>query len=558
MSLSFVRKNIMEFISYDLPEVMVIKGDWGVGKTYCWDECLRNTAREKKLALSKYSYVSLFGINSLECLKNSIFENVVYKNQIGHGDSFDNFIESSSKKLLNFGKSNAALVKDFPFIKNFIPMLDRMSFLSLKETLICIDDIERRGKGLTITDVLGLISMLKEQRKCKIVILLNENELRKSKLNKYKEKVIDYEVEFHPTSEECVSLAFGHNTPDVVKGYCNALQIKNIRVLKKIERLSIVANSYLSDVREMLKNEVMHSLVLFVWCYYCSEANKKIPTLDFIRGKGIDLYNISDKKEKDPVHAEWDRLLMAYKYYHTSELDVVILSAVISGYFDKDDFLDLLKKRNDAIIRDESSNSFTKAWDKYHNSFTIGKEELVNTLYDSYMINCRYISAGNLNGTVTLMKSLNEDEKAREIINKYVSEHSVDLEFFNLNELNHFGDIKDPDIVATFRAVYEKNKINESAKDVLGRIAGRNGWNPKDIDILANTSAGEYYDLFTSELGEDLVSFVSTCLKFGDLNSSDEKYNIISNNAKKALCKIAGESDLNRLRVLKYGIELPD
>ena len=42
-----------------------------------------------------------------------------------------------------------------------------MLFARVREQLICIDDFERRGKGLEPKDVLGLILSLREQRNCK-------------------------------------------------------------------------------------------------------------------------------------------------------------------------------------------------------------------------------------------------------------------------------------------------------------------------------------------------------------------------------------------------------
>lgn len=43
-----------------------------------------------------------------------------------------------------------------------------LSFMTVREQVICIDDLERRGKNLDVVDVLGLISFLCEQRKCKV------------------------------------------------------------------------------------------------------------------------------------------------------------------------------------------------------------------------------------------------------------------------------------------------------------------------------------------------------------------------------------------------------
>lgn len=55
--------------------VIVIKGEWGVGKTYLWDSYIKNRLEieKKNLPQIAYSYVSLFGKTSLADIRASIF-----------------------------------------------------------------------------------------------------------------------------------------------------------------------------------------------------------------------------------------------------------------------------------------------------------------------------------------------------------------------------------------------------------------------------------------------------------------------------------------------------
>lgn len=43
---------------------------------------------------------------------------------------------------------------------------------------MCFDDFERISPNLSITEILGFISELKEQHKCKIVIINNNDSLK--------------------------------------------------------------------------------------------------------------------------------------------------------------------------------------------------------------------------------------------------------------------------------------------------------------------------------------------------------------------------------------------
>ena len=64
--------------------------------------------------------------------------------------------------------------------KGVADVLFRLAFLSVRRQLVCLDDLERAGSGLSTRDVLGLTSSLKEDRRCKIVLLLNDEQLEKS------------------------------------------------------------------------------------------------------------------------------------------------------------------------------------------------------------------------------------------------------------------------------------------------------------------------------------------------------------------------------------------
>jgi tRNA A37 threonylcarbamoyladenosine biosynthesis protein TsaE len=70
-----VIKELGRFLVDGKPEVICVKGRWGVGKTYAWKRALQEAAAGGKMVLSTYSYVSLFGVTTLEQLKYSIFEN---------------------------------------------------------------------------------------------------------------------------------------------------------------------------------------------------------------------------------------------------------------------------------------------------------------------------------------------------------------------------------------------------------------------------------------------------------------------------------------------------
>ncbi|OIN05954.1 hypothetical protein BFS86_20020 [Shewanella algae] len=113
-------------------------------------------------------------------------------------------------------------------------------------------------------------------------------------------------------------------------------------------------------------------------------------------------------------------------------------------------------------------------------------------------------------------------------------------------------------ILDKFNDTYNQSVTIETAKQVLDRIAGKNGWNQSDEVVLANTSVDDYYNLFKTETGRHLSPFVTTCLKFGQFGNASVQQKEIASRATEALRRIASESEINRRRVKKFGVNLED
>ena len=72
MSVKSLNQSLDAFFKND-DQVLILKGDWGIGKTYRWDLYIKERIRKKDIPQIVYTYVSLFGKTSLTDLKSSIF-----------------------------------------------------------------------------------------------------------------------------------------------------------------------------------------------------------------------------------------------------------------------------------------------------------------------------------------------------------------------------------------------------------------------------------------------------------------------------------------------------
>ena len=559
MSLDNVRRELRRFLGSDDPEVLVLKGAWGVGKTYTWNKILKETQNSGGVRLKKYSYVSLFGINSLDSFKFAIFEQQIGTNLIGTEPSLETFKTSTSDVVSSLSKKSVHLIQELPFVKNIAPALESIAFLSLAKTLVCVDDFERKGSELSARDVLGLLSALKEQKKCKIVLVLNDSSFEEESLKeygKYKEKVVDIELSFNPSSAECVDIALDSAAPLTTKlrEYVVQLKINNIRIIKKIERLAEMLGSALAKYEKEVLYQALNSLVLFAWSYYAKD--EQVPSPDYLKNIGYRMYGL-DEKEVSDQEKLWQSILAEYNYQTTDEFDLVIAKMVETGYADENVLNEQAQILNERVIAGKSDSSFEEAWHRYHDSFgTDDDDEVLQGIYDSFKKNTKYITPGSLNGTVKLFRDLNRNEQADEMIEHYIKARKDEKKLFDLEEYAFAGDLDDQVIIDRFRTINEEARERKTLKEALKVIAGKDSWGGDDAEVLANASVDEYFNLFKSERGRHLSVWVNACLKFGRFANASERDKQIARKATEALQRIARESRLNARRVAKYGVRI--
>lgn len=561
MSVEIIKSQINSFLNSDTPEVIAIRGKWGVGKTFFWKQVLGKAQKSDLIKLKKYSYVSLFGINSIEGMKFSIFEQIIDKNLIGKEASIDTFKSNADNLLKSLGRKSIHLFQGVPIIKNFGSAIDSISFLSIKNTLICIDDFERKGDHLSARDVLGLVSVLKEQKGCKIVLILNDESFEDKSKDDYKlfrEKCIDIELVFNPSAKECTRIAISgsDDISNKLKELVEKLGINNIRIIKKIERVAELLKRLLSEFEIEVLHQALHSLSIFSWCYYTE--NDISPDYNYVKNIGNIMFDVfDDSKEEPDEEKEWKAFLREYGYQTTDEFDLQIANAVETGFLNDQELLPAAKKLNNQIIATKSEGTLNDAWRIYHDSFDDDEESLVEALTKSIFKHAKYISPSSLNATVRLLRDLDRDKLADDLIDHYVESRKDEKEIFNLSNYPFREDISDTKINTEFQKISAETKKKITLKKVLQRIAEKSGWSGEDERVLASAAPEEYYGLFKSEKGNHLSIYIDKCLQFGRFVNASETGKTIAGNAQKALEKIGKESRLNARRVSKFGIKEP-
>ena len=309
--------------------------------------------------------MSLFGINSLDDLKQAIFQNTVNKSSIGEAVGLETLLSDP----IRIGRKLTDLTDKLPFTKVYAQSMQSVAFLSVKETIVCLDDLERRCDKWSDKELMGLVSQLKEQKTCKVVLLFNNKTGEFKHYNAFREKVVDKEFKFQPTAKEAIDIAFADLSyqKESLTDYALRLDLRNIRILNKIKHYAellkpLLDNSYEPDLVE----SALHSLVLYTWCFYGHGRDK--PDLDYVVNNGFGKALFKGKEKLSKQHKRWNALLTNYGYRDTSPLDHLIAQGVKHGYFENPRWEKTADEYNLQFIQNDFNKALNPAWSLFNDT----------------------------------------------------------------------------------------------------------------------------------------------------------------------------------------------
>lgn len=460
-----------------------------------------------------------------------------------------------------------------------------------KDTLVCLDDFERlSNSNISPEEVLGFISLLKEENNCKIVLILNEGMLTKEakeQLLKYKEKIVDIELTFAPTTEEVTNIAFKNDMLylEMVKDYCMLLDIKNIRVLSKIKHFTQLVHKQISNAPTEVINRSIRNIVITCAAYYIPDTkidNHKIhaiPTLDFlekaehnliqkvIKTQGVfreqqkEAETISpEEKERERKQEElencWQSTLNSLDIHIWDYFDREFVFLISNGYL-SDRFNEKLSSYSKEKINNSLIQKYHDAWKPYYNSLD-KRSEFIEEIEKAVKEGAGILKPREINDALVLLRSVEQGELADELIEYYLKHYQLKEEIFESKSSQDFllKDVTDDQLHREIQLLINKNKPQKSLKEVL-LTAVHNGIDFMIDNDLRHAKQADFYQLFKEENGSaDFNSIVRAALQF---EHNEQKKGVNQKNAKKALLQIYNEAPslLNKRRLKNlYNIDV--
>jgi hypothetical protein len=564
MSIAKVEKALIAFASEKAGKAIVLKGEWGTGKTHLWNKVVKT--RNAALSRKKYSYVSMFGLNSPEDLKRSIFENVVACEKAGKPidkasvlENIKNLDLSDSatplRKALRWGKEVRV-----PFFSGIGGVIDSIQYAMISETIICLDDFERRGKGLSSRDVLGLISSLVESKGCSVILILNEGSLDKGdEFFSFNEKVFDYEIVFAPSVKESVSLVF-----DSVGDWSSALaensiklKINNIRLLKKVKFFAEIVEKKLQSTHPRVVQQAQCTLPLAVLAIYGS--GKCEVDIDFILAyRGALSFHLPDDScaiEVQERNQEKSKYLDDYGFGLCDEFDAAIIDLVKKGYADEDLLSVLTLRLEEKLKHDSEVALLRQAWDLFHASFTDNEAEVVAAFEAAISDALKHFTITDLESVASVYCELGREGQINSIIDKYFSEVFPGKGVRNKEDVFHWP--RNTYISQKLNQYFDSLAIKGSLDELVCAVVEGAGLPGEDYRrAIAQKDFEEFYSYFSTLNSVDFTRHARALLKCGDVKSYDadagEDYKNIFVKTYGALLRLSELSLLNKSRMAKF------
>jgi hypothetical protein len=365
------------------PKVVAIKGEWGSGKSTFW----KNLVEDE---IGNQAYISLYGLHSISDIENSILL------QISNIKSFHEFLKKHLKPFYELKIEGISA-------KSILSIIEPKNFANI---VICLDDFERLSNKISVNELFGFISDLKENKKCKVVIILNEEKIslnNKEDFDIQKEKVIDYELFFKTSISNIKNIIKNTNSiyEEYLFDYIEKFEIQNIRTINKIVNL---LNDFISKFdKKSLDSIIMKNIFIkmieisFVYyqfnfkdfeLYKKYKSEKSSNSLNKILKEQNrlkeDEQSIS-KIKKTEEFLETNKELVIYDKYlknvNFQELEKNIVSFITKYEFNEAFFTDFIENEKYNLEHNDLKNQIDNIIDNYKFNFNYTLKQYDNDLY---------------------------------------------------------------------------------------------------------------------------------------------------------------------------------
>ena len=350
---------VKDYLTRETNNALLITGEWGVGKTYFFDnklsEEIKGTSiKENESVKYKPIRVSLSGVTNIDDIERRIiipFLSLLRKGVIELGKGAINYILSITRLKEFIPEGFSKLIDEFKRTNS--------SKINSKANrlVICFDDLERVSKSFAIENLIGYINNLTENYDFKIIIIGNIDKIEDNNFDEIKEKLIGREIEYKINIEEVFDTliqgefqSFSEYTKFLQKEktfICSFFQdYKNIRTLKfiltryhdiysQIEKIAPSIEYIQLNKEALLKDTLLFTISISIGYKEGNITRKSKEEVDNkfrITRKDIRRF-LDDKSSSDQKNDQEETILeiIKSKYYNKNNFSYFFYESIFGG-----------------------------------------------------------------------------------------------------------------------------------------------------------------------------------------------------------------------------------
>jgi KAP family P-loop domain len=556
-----IEPSLKYLLSRSDPFICLIKGQWGIGKTFFIKKFIREHRAE--LAKTNFSYVSLFGIASVDELIQAVFVNSLstktLDTTLSDAISSDEALSTRAKYLFDRAKPLLARAGGLPIfgvnaIRGFT--LGTMAHFFNRHSLVVIDDLERHSATLPVRDILGVVTQLKEERGCQIIIVMNEDALKKDGDDalyfETKEKVFDREFAFEPTVDEAIAIGLSdyQHKNQFAAEQCRKLKIANIRTIQKIDsalrQLRDVLLGLNLTVPEVFDQQLQSTGVMAVWTYW-----ERVIDIDDLEKLELGDSTVALMEEAQPRLSDRQKdlhqLVRNYGYAYSDDTDKMIIRFIKTGVIDGDEMRVRVQESDAALEKRRRDEAIERAWEVYR-TLKVNPDEVVSALYEAHVAGIEEAQTATVAQAVWVIRELGHEDKADDLTDRFFK-RAAPMGSYSRYPFHEM--IADSKFVERWKTESEKEAPDERDLDAtITSFYSDKTSIIDDIKRLAQFTSDNFYKWFSSTDNPRVFAI------FTALSRIEHRLPLVITETEKieadvmaALRRIASESKINRIRL---------
>ena len=530
-----IKEKLIQIFKDESAVCTTINGEWGVGKTYFWHKFVEDNS--KKLNKS-FVYISLFGKDSI----NQIVKEIILQ-------------AYRASKVISEVSEKAKYLKFDKILDSVVPTLGSaiigcISFFEKKDfenIVICFDDFERLSNKLSIKDVFGLISELKEQKNCHIVMIFNADEVKfDGETKKYKDKIIDYEFEYSPSVEDTYKMV--KDRLKCFKEYpLQYFKDKNINNIRVMRRVVDALNDFVFLKKELdgfkITREILAKHIIEI-----ATINSLFARIDF--GELIEYYLDKNRNEQENEILKEATQYIACSIFEHGYIRDDVTKCITKSIIDEDRIMNIVKfmKLKEDTFRELSNyNSILRC------DFSANDEIICDKIKEIFETNIDMINACGVQNFIYYINLIKEFNPKKEKIyhtfavsklKEFLNTEYIGLNSDEMDDTFNFDD----NLKMSYKEILKQNEKSKiSTKEAI-------------LDILIKKENLNDFKLIEKIDDEVLKSYILTDIKFclGVVRFLDSQFSK-SSNLKNLIDKFIGifeninneRKDLKSEKILK-------